>query len=160
MIVVPQTPPVAPKDPLDEGSLPEVEIRGREILLDGKRVGDARNIVELGRLTKRDELFEPLRARRADADQRGAPMQREIAVVADDAAAWIVVESVMRTAAFAGYYRALRHRQGREGHRGRRDRRAGRLAAVPRERAHAGSRGRELRAARVQEAHVSDARRR
>lgn len=106
--VVLTPPPVTSEDPLDIHSLPKVEIRGREILLDGKLVGDARGIVEMGRLTKLDELFVSLRARRAGATERGEPPQGEIAIVAaDDEVAWVVVESVARTAAFAGYPVAL-----------------------------------------------------
>lgn len=105
--VAPAAPPVAPDDPPDAVSPPEVEIRGRQILLDGRLVGDAKSIAELGRLTKLDELFEQLQARRARESDRGAPAQGEIAVVADEAVAWIVIESVSRTAAFAGYPVAL-----------------------------------------------------
>lgn len=106
--VVLTPPPVASEAPRDKHSRPKVEIRGREILLDGQLVGDARGIVEMGRLTKLDELFVSLRDRRGGAAERGAPAQGEIAVeAADDAVAWIVVESVARTAAFAGYPVAL-----------------------------------------------------
>ncbi|WP_438036681.1 hypothetical protein [Sorangium sp. So ce204] len=101
--IAPAAPPVAPDAPPDAASPPEVEIRGRQILLDGRLVGDAKSIVELGRLTKIDELFVQLDARRARESDRGAPAQGEIAVVAGEAVAWIVIESVSRTAAYAGY---------------------------------------------------------
>ncbi|WP_437538150.1 AgmX/PglI C-terminal domain-containing protein [Sorangium sp. So ce726] len=105
--VAPAAPPVAPDAPPDAASPPEVEIRGRQILLDGRLVGDAKSIAELGQLTKVDELFEQLQARRARESDRGAPAQGEIAVAADESVAWIVIESVSRTAAFAGYPVAL-----------------------------------------------------
>ncbi|WP_438044060.1 AgmX/PglI C-terminal domain-containing protein [Sorangium sp. So ce128] len=105
--VAPAAPPVAPDAPPDAASPPEVEIRGDQILLDGRLVGDAKSIAELGRLTKVDELFVQLEARRARESDRGAPAQGEIAVMADEAVAWIVIESVSRTAAFAGYPVAL-----------------------------------------------------
>lgn len=105
--VAPAAPPVAPEAPPDAASPPEVEIRGHQVLLDGRLVGDAKSIAELGQLTKVDELFEQLQARRARESDRGAPAQGEIAVAADESVAWIVVESVSRTAAFAGYPVAL-----------------------------------------------------
>ncbi|WP_231864908.1 AgmX/PglI C-terminal domain-containing protein [Sorangium cellulosum] len=105
--IAPAAPPAAPEAPPDAASPPEVEIRGHQILLDGRLVGDAKSIAELGRLTKIDELFVQLEARRARESDRGAPAQGEIAVVADEAVAWVVVESVSRTAAFAGYPLAL-----------------------------------------------------
>ncbi|WP_437718463.1 AgmX/PglI C-terminal domain-containing protein [Sorangium sp. So ce448] len=105
--IAPAAPPVAPDAPPDAASPPEVEIRGHQILLDGRLVGDAKSIAELGQLTKVDELFVQLEARRARESDRGAPAQGEIAVVADGSVAWIVIESVSRTAAFAGYPVAL-----------------------------------------------------
>jgi hypothetical protein len=105
--IAPAAPPVAPDAPPDAASPPEVEIRGHQILLDGRLVGDAKRIAELGQLTKVDELFVQLEARRARESDRGAPAQGEIAVVADGSVAWIVIESVSRTAAFAGYPVAL-----------------------------------------------------
>lgn len=95
-----------PAGPPGTAALPAIEIRDEEIRLDGRVVGSVKSIVEVGRLTKIDELFVSLRSRRDGAVDGGASVGGECVVDSEGAVPWLVVESVVRTAAFAGYPRA------------------------------------------------------
>jgi hypothetical protein len=82
---------------VDLGAGPGIEIRSDAILLDGKGVGKPSDMAALGRPRKVDALFDALGA---------LPAERrldEVALIVDASTPWVVLDSVLRTAASAGF---------------------------------------------------------
>jgi hypothetical protein len=84
---------------------PIVAVNGSQILLDGALAGTARAIEEGGRVSKIEELFAQLKAKRDlwRSVQPHKPFPGVCILQIDGDAQAVVVKSVFQTAAFAGY---------------------------------------------------------
>jgi len=104
----PEIPPPTSATPGGNGktdSGPIVVIQGSKVWVDGLVVGDTNAIIEAGRLTKLDALFEELKAWRVAWKIRypGKPFVGAVGLRVDAAMPQLVFKSVFQTIAFAGY---------------------------------------------------------
>ncbi|MGH7294357.1 MAG: AgmX/PglI C-terminal domain-containing protein, partial [Polyangiaceae bacterium] len=95
---------VAPPSDLPLGA-PRVAVRGETIDLDGKPAGTLRDVLELDRIIRRDELFSMLKDRREawKTAHPGAPFPGEVVIELPRGTKLVAAKSVFQTAAFAGY---------------------------------------------------------
>ena len=85
---------------------PMVAVNGNQILVDGTLAGSTRAIEELGRMSKIDELYNILKAKRElwkSVNPADKPFPGVVILQVDHEVPAIVVKSVFQTAAFAGY---------------------------------------------------------
>lgn len=85
---------------------PMVAVNGNQILVDGTLAGSTRAIEELGRMSKIDELFTILKAKRElwkSVNPSDKPFPGVVILQVDQEVPAIVVKSVFQTAAYAGY---------------------------------------------------------
>jgi len=109
--------------PLDPGRTPVVSVAGSSIALDGVVVGDARALLQSGRLQRVDGLLEALRTAREQwkAQNSGKTFPGAVLIGFDKAAPAFLVKSVFQTAAFAGFPNAAFAVRGKDGAVGRLD---------------------------------------
>lgn len=85
---------------------PMVAVNGNQILVDGTLAGSTRAIEELGRMSKIDELYAILKAKRElwkSVNPAEKPFPGVVILQVDQEVPAIVVKSVFQTAAYAGY---------------------------------------------------------
>ncbi len=85
---------------------PMVAVNGNQILVDGTLAGSTRAIEELGRMSKIDELYAILKAKRElwkSVNPADKPFPGVVILQVDQEVPAIVVKSVFQTAAYAGY---------------------------------------------------------
>ncbi len=85
---------------------PMVAVNGNQILVDGTLAGSTRAIEELGRMSKIDELYNILKAKRElwkQVNPADKPFPGVVILQIDQEVPSIVVKSVFQTAAYAGY---------------------------------------------------------
>jgi biopolymer transport protein ExbD len=85
---------------------PMVAVNGNQILVDGTLAGSTRAIEELGRMSKIDELYNILKAKRElwkQVNPADKPFPGVVILQVDQEVPAIVVKSVFQTAAYAGY---------------------------------------------------------
>jgi biopolymer transport protein ExbD len=85
---------------------PMVAVNGNQILVDGTLAGSTRAIEELGRMSKIDELYNILKAKRElwkQVNPADKPFPGVVILQIDENVPAIVVKSVFQTAAYAGY---------------------------------------------------------
>ena len=84
---------------------PMVAVNGNQVLVDGQLAGNVRNIEEMGRMTKVDELFDILKRKRElwKSFNPNKPFPGVAILQVDENVPALVVKSVFQTAAYAGY---------------------------------------------------------
>jgi hypothetical protein len=84
---------------------PNIIAQGTQLFIDGEPAGDAREVLETGKLQRQDQLFELLKARRTRwrAQHPGAPLPGQAVLWFDETTPLLVFKSAFQTAAFAGY---------------------------------------------------------
>ena len=91
---------------IDVVDAPMVAVNGNQILVDGTLAGSTRAIEELGRMSKIDELYNILKAKRElwkSVNPADKPFPGVVILQVDHEVPAIVVKSVFQTAAYAGY---------------------------------------------------------